>query len=421
MRSKPGQPRPMQRILVYTHNAIGLGHAVRTMAVISGIRAARPHLDWLVLSGTSVPQIFLREGVEVVKLPGLRHALDRPGQPYIPRLLKSFTLEAVLDWRRRLIRECLKSYRPDVIMMEHSLVGLMGEADLLLAARIPRGPAAGGLGLVHLSRGIYRASPQPLLPPGPHPRLPPGTNILQLFDAFYVLEDPAVVDLNREHLGREPALEAKIRYFGRIAARNRGELNPTHDPFRTPPFGKEPFVLIVLGRYGRILDLHLRLLEACHHLGLHPERQVLVVGDPYLNPEIWAALKAHPAAHRARFVEFTPDLVEVMARADLVVCRAGYNSVNEVLLTGVRALVIPEPHPSGEQERRAAGIPGPNVQVLPEVACLSAELERVLSELLNRPPCPMPVDFDRFRIGRAMADDLDRLFGKVPGHGINQA
>jgi len=59
----------IKRILVYTHNSIGVGHAFRTSAVITGIRKWRPDIDFLVVSGTSVPQVFFREGVEVIKLP----------------------------------------------------------------------------------------------------------------------------------------------------------------------------------------------------------------------------------------------------------------------------------------------------------------------------------------------------------------
>ncbi|MBM3299753.1 MAG: hypothetical protein FJY85_07345, partial [Deltaproteobacteria bacterium] len=61
----------IKRILVYTHNSIGLGHAFRTLAVVTGIKKWRPDIDFLVMSGCSIPQIFFQEGIEVVKLPSV--------------------------------------------------------------------------------------------------------------------------------------------------------------------------------------------------------------------------------------------------------------------------------------------------------------------------------------------------------------
>ena len=38
----------IKRVLVYTHNSIGLGHAFRTLAVITGMRKWRPDIDFLI-------------------------------------------------------------------------------------------------------------------------------------------------------------------------------------------------------------------------------------------------------------------------------------------------------------------------------------------------------------------------------------
>ncbi len=67
----------IKRILVYTHNSIGLGHAFRTLAAITGIKKWRPDIDFLVISGTSIQQIFFKEGIEVIKLPSIKLDIDR--------------------------------------------------------------------------------------------------------------------------------------------------------------------------------------------------------------------------------------------------------------------------------------------------------------------------------------------------------
>jgi len=401
----------IRRILAYTHNAIGLGHAVRTLAVVEGLRAALPGVDFLVLGGGSSPQLFLTRGIETIKLPGLRHDLDAPGQPFRPRYLASLSLEAVLAWRQRIIAESLAAFRPQVVLVEHSLAGLMGEASPLLAAARRLRP--GGHVLAHLSRGIYRNDPSPLVPDSQVCGLPPGISVTQLYDVLYVLEERDVVDVNAEFFGADPALEERIRYLGRVAARNPEELRSRDDAVAALGLRDRDFALLSLGRHGRLPELHARLFASLRQCGwMDSGKAVLTVFDPYLGPEAEARIRSLPEAQGVRFLPFLPGLVEVMAAAGLVVCRAGYNTVNELLLTGAPALVIPESHPSREQERRAAGLSAERITVLDEQTCLGPGLEELLAALAARPrrPCqPGCCRFDRYAVGERIAEDLCRL------------
>ncbi|MDO9111194.1 MAG: hypothetical protein Q7U40_11085, partial [Desulfatirhabdiaceae bacterium] len=106
----------IRRILVYTHNSIGLGHVFRTLAVITGIRKWRPDIDFMVLSGTSVPHVLMRNGIEVVKLPGVKKAVEETGCPLKPRYLRSLPVDEVLKFRQTIIREAHAFFKPDVVM-----------------------------------------------------------------------------------------------------------------------------------------------------------------------------------------------------------------------------------------------------------------------------------------------------------------
>ena len=304
----PLAPDP-RRILVYTHNSIGLGHAVRTMAVIDGMRALLPDTDFLVLSGGSAPSIFLAEGIETVKLPGVRHDLDAPNQPYRPRYLRSLDRDAVFAWRGRLIQECLDAFAPDVVMVEHALAGLRGEA-LPLLARARRHDPAGHV-LVHVSRGIYRDAPMLLAPVARYPGLQSEMAVTELYDAFYVLEDRAVVNVNREFFGDVAALEPRIHYLGRIAARNAEELRGGQRVAEMC-LGR-PLVLVSLGRHGGVLELHASLLEALGRVPASLACEALVVLDPYLSKEQASAIQALPTMARVRYTPFVPCLEEIMA------------------------------------------------------------------------------------------------------------
>ncbi len=78
-----------------------------------------------------------------------------------------------------------------------------------------------------------------------------------------------------------------------------------------------------------------------------------MVMDPYLANGDADALCKYPLSKNVRFLPFVPDLVDLVHHSDLLICRAGYNTVNEILLTGAKAIIIPESHGGGEQELRA--------------------------------------------------------------------
>ncbi|MGB9618647.1 MAG: hypothetical protein ACPL7J_15110, partial [Desulfomonilaceae bacterium] len=122
----------IKRILVYTHNSIGLGHAFRTLALITGMKRWRPDIDFLVISGTSIPQIFFREGIEVIKLPSVKLDIDRQDNPMVSRYLSGFGLEEIFDFRQNMIMSTFDFFQPDVLMIEHNMTGQMSELIPLL-------------------------------------------------------------------------------------------------------------------------------------------------------------------------------------------------------------------------------------------------------------------------------------------------
>ena len=115
-------------------------------------------------------------------------------------------------------------------------------------------------------------------------------------------------------------------------------------------------ILVSLGRNRQVYDVTNKLLELFRDSAINSNYQVVMVVDPYLDHEAACALCEHPLGGNVRFMPFVPDLVELMRHSELVVSRAGYNTVNEILLTGVKAIIIPESHGGGEQELRAQRI-----------------------------------------------------------------
>jgi predicted glycosyltransferase len=397
----------IKRILVYTHNSIGLGHAFRTLAVITGIKKWRPDIDFLVISGTSVPQIFFREGIEVIKLPSIKLDIDREDYRMHSRYLTGFELENIFDFRQRLIQASFDFLQPDALVIEHNMTGQMSELIPLLMKKWMRKGGPVDFALVHICRGIMKWAPLLRIPYQNPRHRSESINIGALYDFMYVLEDRQVIDINKEFLGSDPDLERKIRYLGKVTNRVYGELpsrTEVRERFNLPD---KKIILISLGRNNQVHDVSKRLLSFFDSSGLHREYQIVMVLDPYLAANVAEALRNDPLSHSVRFLTFMPDLVDLMHHSELVISRAGYNIVNEILLTGVKALIIPESHGGGEQELRAQSVQEENVLTLTEEEIFMDGVGPVIRELLDADLPRISFKFDKYAIGKTIIDDLE--------------
>jgi predicted glycosyltransferase len=394
----------IRKVLVYTHNAIGLGHLFRILAVMTGMRKWRPDIDFLVISGSSVPHIVLRKGIEVIKLPSIKRDLETAGSPLTPRYLKRSDLKEVLAYRKRVIMEAFQFFQPDVVMIEHYLAGLAEEVAPLFAAKeASRYDGAKEFALVNLSRGIMGG---PL--GGSEPGSPsPLARYLAWYDFIYLFDDRTALEGERGILGQSLPTEPKIHYLGKITEKTRDEIVSRPEVLSRFSLSGKPIILISLSRHGDIASLSRSLMSAFLRTGLNQAYQIIVIIDPYLDPIVFQDLRDDPMFKEVRFLPFIYPLIDLIHTADLVICRSGYNTINEVLLTDSRALIIPECHPSGEQERRAEKSRTENTVVVSEQAILSTPPDSILLELLSRPMHPLNFDFDKYRIGKRIIADLE--------------
>jgi len=397
----------IKRILVYTHNSIGVGHAFRTSAVITGIKKWRPDIDFIVISGTSVPQVFFREGIEVIKLPSVKLDIDCKDNPLRSRYLSGFQLESIFDFRQSLILATFDFMQPDALIIEHNMTGQMSELIPLLMKKWMRKGGPVDFVVAHVCRGIMKWVPLLRIPYQNPRHRSESINIGSLYDFMYVLEDRDVIDINKEFLGNDPELEKKIHYLGKITNKTLDELpnrTQTLERFGLPDM---PLIVVSLGRNCRVLDLSLSLLDFINRYNLRSKYQIVMVVDTYLDPKSGATLMSHPLGQGVRFLGFALDLVELFNHADLVISRAGYNTMNEILLTGVKAVIIPESHGSGEQEQRARSGQYDNMIVLNEEETLEANFGDKIVRFLDTGSRSIPRSFDKYATGKRIIDDLE--------------
>ncbi|MGO8877915.1 MAG: glycosyltransferase family protein [Desulfomonilaceae bacterium] len=397
----------IKRILVYTHNSIGVGHAFRTSAVITGIRKWRPDIDFLVVSGTSVPQVFFREGVEVIKLPSVKLDIDSKNSPLRSRYLSGFELENIFDFRQRLILASFDFLQPDALIIEHNMTGQMSELIPLLMKKWMRKGGPVDFAVVHICRGIMKWIPLLRIPYQNPRHRSESINIGSLYDFMYVLEDRDVIDINKEFLGNDPELEKKIQYLGKITNRTLDELPNRNQALERCGLPDRPLIVVSLGRNGRVLDLSLRILDFINRNGLQSGYQIVMVLDTYLDPRSSETLVSHPLGKGVRFLSFTMDLVDLFNHADLVISRAGYNTMNEILLTGVKAIIIPESHGSGEQEQRARSSQAHNMVVLNEEEALNTDFGDKVIKFLETGSRAPSRNFNKYATGKRIIEDLE--------------
>lgn len=398
----------MKRVLVYTHNSIGLGHAFRTLAVITGMRKWRPDIDFLVLSSTAIPQIFFDEGIEVIKLPSIKLDIDGADNRMLPRYLSNFDLETIFDFRQRIILETFDFFKPEAFIIEHNMTGQMSELIPVLMKKWMRKGGPADFAVAHISRGIMRWVPLLKIPYQNPRHRSESINIGELYDFMYVLEDKHVIDINKAFLGDDPELEKKIRYLGKITNKIHGELAARDEVTGRFGLSTKPIVLVSLGRNRMVRAISEMLLKSFENTNVIPDCQVVMVLDPYLDKQAAEALRNHPLAENVHFLTFVPDLVDLVRHSKLVISRAGYNMVNEILLTGTGAILIPESHGGGEQEQRVQSVSQENIRVLNEDEVFQNSADQLILDVLNCSNARVPRKFDKYAIGKSIIEDLEQ-------------
>lgn len=129
---------------------------------------------------------------------------------------------------------------------------------------------------------------------------------------------------------------------------------------------------------------------------------------PDLVKELGVDLKAHPGIDMREYIYNMPTL---MAAADLVICRAGASTLNEVAASGAPAIIVPSPNVTDNHqeknarvfERRGAAV------VIREAECDGDLLYARAGELLSDPARLSEMRRNLQRM--AVLDSTERIYG----------
>jgi predicted glycosyltransferase len=402
--------RSFERIMYYTHNSIGLGHAFRALAVITGMKKHRPETDFLVVSGTSVPELFLRNGIEIVKVPSIKFHIDKDTYFLGPRYLRDCSVEEISDLRQKIIEDTFSTFQPDVLIVEHNMLGQRGEIIPLLLKKWRQIPQEETFALVHISRGILRNPSLIEAPFNDRRQRSESIYVGDLYDFIYVMEDREVIDINKAYFGNRRSLKRKIQYMGKITVKTREELAPRGETYQMLNGSGREIILVSLGRRKSALRIAELLFQAFHDLNLENAYQLVFVIDPYLDPEVKQQMIHRFSNGHVSFFDFLPNLVDIINVSSLVIGRAGYNTLSEVLLTDSKAILIPEEHGHQEQETRLDKVQKANISVLYEESLTLEDFRETLDRMLRLETVPLDCGFDKYRIAEKIIRDLDGYF-----------
>ncbi len=328
----------MKRILIYSHDTFGLGNIRRMTAIAEHLVASNPRLTVLILSGSPMLQSFrIAPRIDYVKLPCLKR--DAQGEYGVKSL--GLTLRSVVQLRANLINCAMQEYSPDLILVDKKPFGVSDELEPALRwLRFRKGTTR----VVLLLRDI-------LDEPAATIRIWKKNNyhqiIRDLYDLILVVGNQDIFDLGDEYQFPPSSLR-KLHYCGylRRSVPNTGSLALARDD--------TPAVLVTAGGGEDGINLLANYL-----LGLaNVRRQETFASKILLGPEMPAPQRAYLLQLAARcpnveILDFSPDPMQFMAAADVVVAMAGYNTVCEILSLNKPAVVVPRTEPVREQWIRA--------------------------------------------------------------------
>jgi predicted glycosyltransferase len=329
------------RVAFYSHDTQGLGHIRRNLTIATAFSQLTSPPVMLMVSGTQVGSALKTPpGVDFLALPAV--AKDAEGR-YHARSM-SLPLEELIRLRTNAIQCTLSAFAPDVLIVDKTPTGLQGELLPTLQLLRERGQTRIVLGL----RDILD---DPATTRREWDLTNSGPVINAYYDEVWVYGDPTVYDPIREYdLAQE--LAHKVRYTGYLDSAGLPQLTgdqPAALPLSTD-VSERRLALCTVGGGQDGGDLSTAFARA----ELPPDTAGVLVTGPYMPPATRSKLQ-RLAAQRPHFqlLEFVPEPLALLQRADYLIAMGGYNTVCEILAQRKPALIVPRVKPRQEQWIRA--------------------------------------------------------------------
>ncbi len=368
-----------KRVMFYCQHILGMGHLVRSTEVV---RALAEEFEVLFVLGGEIPLGFRTPGdVQIVQLPPIKSDSD------FTRLQAcdaTETLEDTKQLRREMLLGLFDAYQPDVLVTELFPFGRKQFSfELIPLLERAHDMGCGGRTMVVCSLRdvlVTRKDQQQ------YEERVCGT-VNRYYDLILVHGDPGIQKLD-ETFHRAADLLCPIRYTGYVIQRQQENAEVAANAL-----SKSAVPTIVVSNGGGqptsghdLLESCLRAAEILQHV---IPLQFQFYAGPFMDEQVYQRLlQLASGIPYVTFARFTPNLPACLRAADLSISMAGYNTVMDILSSGVRALVSPFVG-GGDQEQtvRANKMADMGVlRVLTKEELEPSQLATVILEALQREP-----------------------------------
>ena len=365
------------KILIYSHDAYGLGNIRRTLLLAQTLREEFTDAAILMVTGSPVIHSFrIPERVDYIKLP----CLDRvEADSYEPLYLGQHSA-VVKQMRQDMLHRSILNFAPDLLIVDKRPGGIDNELVQTLEAlhQQPQRP--------RLVLGVRDILDEPERTRRSLHTSQSFDLIDRYYDEVWVYGVPEIFDHLGEY-GYPAPIVAKTHYCGYLrrpvatAKRKQGA----------------PRVLVTTGGGAdgsAVVEAYLAgLMTLPRGVAL---RTKVIFGPQMPAAERQALLERFGHLHDVKFRDFKPDLTAEYAKADVVVAMAGYNTVCELLSSGKRAVLVPREHPVQEQLIRARKLAELGIFGLVEQSKLTPDglLSTVMATLTQKTSSQAVIDLD---------------------------
>ncbi|WP_128683291.1 glycosyltransferase family protein [Actinomyces qiguomingii] len=335
--ARPAAPRSL-RVLLYSHDAQGLGHLRRNLALAHRLASDLPALTGASITGLLVagvspsPGFSLPAGFDWLVLPGFTKA---PGG-YRPRGLRG-TPDSLATLRSGLVASALQRFAPHLVIVDRHIYGVRKELRAPLRHLRAVSPDT------RIVLGLREVLDAPEVADAEWRNLDTPGNLRNIIDEVWVYGDPAVH--NPVATGEVPASLRDRAVFTGYLANGRSLLDRGRCEM------SEPFVLTTVGGGSDGFEL----LRSAARMTPPPGYKHVLVTGPQLEENGFDAVQSvagpDTEVHRS-----LPGLSRWIERASAVVAMGGYNTACEILATSTPALIVPREQPRREQLIRARAL-----------------------------------------------------------------
>jgi predicted glycosyltransferase len=368
----------MKRLMFYCQHILGIGHLIRSMEIVKGLI---PDFEICFINGGEVIQDFpIPPGVTMVNLPAIKTDSEFR-ELYVPEGFE--TAESLMQVRKAQMLDIVERFRPDILMVELFPFGRRRFSTEL----VPLIETAKAINtkIVCSLRDIVVTKQDQTRHEAKICQL-----MNQYFDLLLVHGDPQFMPLETS-FSRIQDLHCPVYYTGYVAQQDNSA------PLSREALALSPAPCIVVsvggGRFGHeLLD---GVAQASAILETQIPHQIRMFTGPFSPEPVFERMQTVAAQRQNLTVErYTPHLMDYMRHADLSISMAGYNTTMNVLVTGVRSMLLPfTGNDDQEQRMRSERLQELKIVSLIQSDHLNSErFAQQIIDCLQQHPEPMQFD-----------------------------